>query len=147
MGLGGLMLGAQNFDTIVQMAENGNLDNIDLSVGDIMKGKLGGLPPNTTAANFGNVSDTASKEDLALGIINLIFQSIGMMAIFVSRIDNDSDIVLTGNLSVISKMKDLFNMLERLHKVTFHIPDHSQFSTAIGAAVSVDKGIDVEVIS
>ena len=147
IGLSGLILGARNFDTIVQMAETGDLSHIDLSVGDIMRGKLEGLPPDTTASNFGNVSDTASKEDLALGIVNLIFQSVGMMAIFVSRIDNDNDIVLTGNLSVITKMKTLFKMLERLHNVKFHIPEHSQYATAIGAAMSVSRGIDVEEIA
>ena len=146
LGLGDLLLGARNFDTIVQMAKLGKLENIDLTIGDIMKGALGDMPPETTAANFGKISDVASKEDLALGIINLIFQSIGMMAIFVSRIDDDKDVVLTGNLSAITQMKALFGMLERLHNVTFHIPEHSEFSTAIGAALCAQRDIDIEEI-
>jgi len=146
VGLGDLLLGARNFDTIVQMAESGDLGNIDLTVGDIMRGELGGLPPEATVANFGKISDIATKEDLALGITNLIFQSVGMMAIFVSRIDEEKNIVLTGNLSVISNMKVLFQMLEQLHNVTFHVPEHSSFATAIGAAVSISRGIEVEEI-
>ena len=147
LGLSGLMLGARNFETVIQMADSGDLGNIDLNIGQIMQKNLLNMPPETTAANFGNVSDTAGKNDIALGIINLIFQSIGMMAIFVSRIDGDSDIVLTGNLTVIEKARSLFDILERLHNVSFHLPEHAQFATAVGAAIAVTKNIPLEKIT
>ena len=135
LGLSNKMLNIRHFDDLIEMAQGGNLANIDLHISDIMKNKLENLPPEITASNFGKISDLATKADTALGIINLVFQTIGTIAIFASRIHDTKDIVLTGNLTNVPQSRDIFDALQRLYQVRFHIPDHAEFATATGAAL------------
>jgi ribose/xylose/arabinose/galactoside ABC-type transport system permease subunit len=120
--------------------------NIDLSIGDITQDILTGLPPDITASNFGKISDLASKSDTALGIINLVFQTIGMLSIFAARIHKINDIILTGNLVNVPKSHEIFKILSQLHGVNFHIPDKAEFATAAGAAICFTKRIEFSEI-
>ena len=88
-----------------------------------------------TAANFGKVSEFATKEDLALGLINMIFETIGMMAVFNSRMHKTRDIVLTGNLTQIAQAEGTFRTLSDMFDVNFIIPARAQYATVIGAAL------------
>ncbi|HHW23072.1 MAG TPA: type II pantothenate kinase [Clostridiaceae bacterium] len=136
LGLSNRMLNIRNFSDLVDMAKDGNLSNVDLSIGDISHGDVAGLTKETTASNFGKISDLASKADIALGIINLVFQTIGMLAVFASRNEKVSDVVLTGNLTNVPQARAIFDGLTKLFNVNFHIPLHAEYATAAGAALS-----------
>lgn len=140
LGLSYKMLNIRNFDDLIETAKTGSLSNIDLSIGDITQDILKGLPPEITASNFGKISDLASKSDTALGIINLVFETIGMLSIFATKIHNISDIVLTGNLVNVPQSHDIFKILSELHGVNFHIPDKAEYATAGGAAICFANG-------
>ena len=139
MGLSKLLLKADNLDHIVEMAEDGSLSNIDLCIGDIAEeNSMGRMPSDLTASNFGNVSDLATKNDIARGILNLVFETVGMVAIFAARSRGVRDIVLTGNLTQLNYCREkaeYFNMLEHAYGVHFLIPELAQFSTVIGTAL------------
>lgn len=135
LGLSSRMLNIRNFEDIIKMAEGGNLDHIDLTIGDISRGTVKNLLPDTTASNFGKISDLASKSDVAMGIINLVFQSIGMLSVFATRMEHVKDVVLTGNLANVPQAQDVFGKLSSLFNVNFIIPDDAEFATAVGAAV------------
>jgi type II pantothenate kinase len=139
LGLSNKMLNIRHFDDLIEMAYNGNLANIDLNISDITQDKLETLPPEITASNFGKISDLATKSDTALGIINLVFQTIGTIAVFASRIHNTKNIVLTGNLTNVPQSRDIFNTLHKLYQVDFHIPANAEFATATGAALSTAR--------
>ncbi|NSW90099.1 MAG: type II pantothenate kinase [Firmicutes bacterium] len=142
LGLSSLMLNVRSFDDLIETAQGGNLSNIDLTIGDIsIDKKVGNLPPETTASNFGKISDLATKADIALGIINLVFQTIGMISVFATRIDNIRDVVLTGNLTNVPQSRGIFEQLERIFGVKFHIPDHAEYATASGATIICAKGM------
>ena len=133
-GLSSRFLDVNNFDSIVELASDGNLNNVDLTIGDISVTDSY-MPSKVTAANFGKISDYASKSDIALGFINMVFQTVGMMAVFASRSKNTKDIVLCGNLASIPCADDLFSIIEDLHNVKFHILEYEDYTTALGAAV------------
>jgi len=139
MGLSKLIMKMDDIDHITEIAKEGSLSNIDLKVGDITKGDIS-LPSNLTAANFGKVSDIASKSDMALGIINMIFETAGMMAIFAARTHNIKDIIVTGNMTTIEICKDIYESLSPIFNMNFIIPKYSQFSTVIGAALKGLRG-------
>lgn len=140
LGLSNRMLNVRHFDDIVEMAKEGQLSNVDLFVEDISSEVIISLPPETTASNFGKISDLASKPDIAQGIINLVFQTIGVLSIFAARIDNTKDIVLTGNLTNVPQSASIFEGLTKLHSVQFHIPEHAEYATAVGAAIAYARG-------
>lgn len=139
IGLSKLLLKAENIEHIVELAEEGSLSNIDLCIGDISaKESMGRMPEDLTASNFGNVSDLAGKGDIAKGILNLVFETVGMVAIFAARSRGVRDIVLTGNLTHLSYCRekaDYFNSLEHAYGVHFLIPPQAQFATVIGTAL------------
>lgn len=136
IGLSKQMLGVSNIDNIVELASEGSLDHIDLRLSDMSsKDIIPTLPGKTTASNFGKLSDVATGSDIALGILNMVYESIGMLSIFASRHKNVDDIVLTGNLSVLPQAPEIFDSLNSMFGVKFTIPESANFATAIGAAL------------
>lgn len=139
LGLSNKILNVRDFDSLVEAARGGNLANVDLAIGDITRDGVKGLPSETTASNFGKISDLASREDIALGIINLVFQTIGMLAVFATKINGVKDVVLTGNLANVPQSVVIFRTLERIFDISFHIPENAEYATATGAAISHAK--------
>ena len=139
LGLSKLLLNVESIRHLEQLAEQGSLDNIDLRIKDMTAtNSLTQLEGDLTAANFGKLSDLASKDDVALGIMNLIFETVGMVSIFAARSVGAKDIILTGNVTKLAHCKrkfDEFNNLEVGRGLNFIIPDRARFSTAIGAAM------------
>lgn len=136
LGLSNRMLNVRDFNDLIETAQGGSLAQIDLAISDISHDPVAGLPPETTASNFGKISDLATKADVALGIINLVFQTIGMLAVFAAKIDQTRDIVLTGNLTNVPQSGEIFTQLSRLYNVNFMTPPNAEFATASGAAIS-----------
>ena len=135
LGLSYKMLNIRHFDDLIEMAQGGDLSHIDLLIRDITKDPVGSLTQESTASNFGKISDLATKSDTALGIINLVFQTIGTIAAFASCIHNTKDIVLTGNLTNVPQSRAIFDSLQSLYQVRFHMPDHAEYATAAGATL------------
>lgn len=139
MGLSKLLLKAENIDHIVELAEEGDLSRIDLRISDITaRDDMQNMPRDLTASNFGNVSDLATKSDLAKGILNTVFETVGMVSIFAARSRGVKDIVLTGNLSTLPYARekfDEFNRMFDLYGVNFLLPKNARFATVIGTAL------------
>lgn len=141
LGLSNIMLNVRDFNDIVKTAQGGNLSNVDLNIGDLITENSAELPVYATASNFGKISDLASKGDIALGIINLVFQTIGVMAVFATKIYGINDVVLTGNLTDVPQSKDIAKAVEDMFHIKFYTPLNAQFATAVGAAIMYSQGI------
>lgn len=139
IGLSSKMLNIRDIDYLIETAKDGNLNNVDLMVSDISREMLPMLPPSTTASNFGKITDVANRSDIALGIFNMVFQTIGTLAVFVARGGNQKNIVLIGNLTTIPLCREVFNSLESIYHYKFTIPPHAEHGTAVGAALSLIK--------
>lgn len=139
MGLSKQLIGMDTISHIERVAEDGDLSKIDLLINDIVKKDMGTMAETMTASNFGKVSDLATKSDLALGIINMVFETVGMMSIFAARTHGLKDIVLIGNLTSVKQAPRTFETLNKMFDVNFIIPELSQFGTVIGAALSSDE--------
>jgi type II pantothenate kinase len=132
----GRFAGASSFESITERASQGDLRNVDLTIADISRESIAGLPSSATVSNFGNLKDSAEPGDIVLGIINMIFESIGMMAIFATRNEKVRDVVLTGSLITMPQAARVFETLSEMHPVRFHVPPDAIFATAAGAALS-----------
>lgn len=140
LGLSKLILNINTIEYLIETASGGDLSHVDLMVGDISRDTLPTLPAHTTASNFAKLSDEADKSDIALGIFNLVFQTIGMMAVFATKSTDHRDVVLIGNLTSIPQCREIFTSLEQLYSFNFIIPPYSEHGTAVGAALSLLKG-------
>ena len=134
LGLSSIMAFKTDIESILALAEDGKIENVDLLVGDIFKADIPSLPAHATAANFGKVKSTASEADFAIGAINMIVQTIGMLAVFAARNDAIKDIVLIGNLTTLPQARGTFEAIGAMHGARFTIPPNAVFATAIGAA-------------
>ena len=139
LGLSSKFIHVRHFDSIAKLAAEGDLSKVDLTVGDISQNCVTDMPDSTTAANFGKVSDYAAKGDIAKGLINMILQTIGIMAVFACRIDDTKNVVLCGNLTAVPDAQKYFDEIKELHGVDFIIPKYAEYATALGAALSLPE--------
>ncbi len=135
IGLSRRMIGVDNIEHFEQLADSGNLSNIDLRIKDMSSDHTFQISDEITASNFGKLSDLASQNDVALGIANMVGETIAMLAVFAARSYGVRDVVLTGNLTAIRAVTQVFEGLEAMFGVRFIIPERSQFATVIGAAL------------
>ncbi|MDR1430069.1 MAG: pantothenate kinase [Spirochaetaceae bacterium] len=135
MGLSKKMLQVDNFDSIIELASSGDLKNVDLLIEDIADTDIGYLYKEVTAANFGKISDNASREDLALAILNMVYQVIGMLASFAARSRNLNTVIVTGNGSNNPIGKSILAEFNRMFGIAFEFPEYAEYTTAIGAAL------------
>jgi type II pantothenate kinase len=137
VGLAKLLVGAENIEHIAELAEGGDLSNVDLRIKDITSpDALEALSRDLTASNFGNLSDMASKSDIATGVLNMVFETVAMVSVFAARSVGVRDIVLTGNVTQLDYCRRKFEELNGMgYGVRFIIPEQAQFATVIGAAL------------
>lgn len=140
LGLSNRMLNIRDFNALIEAADGGDLRNTDLFVDDITSERIPTLPKGTTASNFGRISDLASNADIAMGIVNLVIQTIGVTAMFASRLEQTDKVVLTGTLTGIPFARSIFDRLEPLYGIKYIIPEHAEFTTAAGAALCAGSG-------
>ena len=135
LGLSRKMIGVDNVEHLEQLCAEGNLDNVNLKIKDISGDKTFQISSEITASNFGKLSDIASNNDIALGIANMVAETIAMLAVFAARNFKVKTVVLTGNLTALKSITQVFEGLEASFGVRFIIPELAQFATVIGAAL------------
>uniref|UniRef100_A0AB33JGH9 Pantothenate kinase n=4 Tax=unclassified Prevotella TaxID=2638335 RepID=A0AB33JGH9_9BACT len=139
-GLSRIMLKTDDIKQVASLAMQGDISKINLLIGDISAHPLPGLPMNATASLFSNAKANASREDIAIGLICMVLQSIGSASILSSLGSGIKDFVMIGNLTLLPQCKEVYPGLEKLYGVHFRIPKYSEFCTAIGAALDyMDK--------
>jgi len=142
IGLARRTIGVSDFDIILKKAASGDLAHVDLSVGDITDPNLVGMPAYTTASNFGKLEDDATDSDIARAILNLVCQTVGVVAAGAARATGTTNIVVTGKMAVVPFAAETFDRLGALYGCTYSIPDLAASATAIGAAVSISTDSD-----
>lgn len=134
-GLSRLLLQTDDANQVAELAQGGDIAKINLLIGDISPNPLPGLPMDATASLFAHAQANASRADIALGLINLVLQAIGSAAVLSALRSGIQDFVMIGNLTLLPQCKTVFPIIERIYGVKFIIPKHSEFCTAIGAAL------------
>lgn len=135
-GLSHLLLKTHDIHQVVEMAQKGVIENIDLQIRDICNSPLPGLPLDATASTFGKASINASMEDVAAGIIHMVLQSIGQSVILAALNTSVKDFVLIGNLAKLPQCKEIFPIMEKMYQCHFVIPEYAEYRTALGAALA-----------
>lgn len=135
LGLAKKMIGIDNIDHLEQLASEGDLSNVDLRIRDMSSDHSLQINDELTASNFGKLSDIATQNDIALGISNMVAETIAMLAVFAARSFGIKQVVLTGNLTALPSVTNVFEDLEENFGIKFIIPKNSQFATVIGAAL------------
>lgn len=136
VGLGMALTGTSDAVKLSDMATSGDILKCDLTIGDITKNGVTGLPMNVTASNFGKAADDLSREDKMSGVFNLVYQAVGTVAVMASRQCNLKDIVFTGQLTDLKECQQYLLPFEDLYGVNMIIPDDAVFATALGSCLA-----------
>ena len=141
LGLAKKLLAVSEFNAVMHMAEKGKLSQVDLLLEDIMEGDLSFLNKESTASNFGKMLDSAGKEDIALALVNMVYQVIGMLSVFAAKNKNRDHVVVTGNGSGNLLGRRVLKDITAMYHVDFEYPENAEYTTAIGAALSWETNI------
>lgn len=137
LGLARHLLGISRLDTLEQMAVQGDLSRVDLTVGDITGGPVGIVPANATASNFGKVRADPTASDKALALINMVAEVTFTISLLAARACRQQDIVLTGKLTRVRSLRERVETIRLRRGESFYIPPYAEYATAIGAAYLV----------
>ncbi len=137
VGLCKQFLNLGSFEAIKNISRQGDLSKIDLRVADISNKKIDTLPADLTASNFAGIKNDAVRADFALGFVNMVFETIGSMAVFACKSCSCNKAVLIGSLSMLDQAETIFSTFENMFGIDFIIPENAPFATAIGAALSI----------
>jgi type II pantothenate kinase len=139
-GLAKKLISMTDFNDVMELADMGNLSQVDLNMEDITDVGLSFLSRDTTASNFGKMLDTARNEDMALGILNMVYQVIGMLSVFAAKSKRTDRVIVTGNGSHNAIGKKILATITEMCSVYFEYPDDAEYTTAIGAGLSYKRG-------
>ena len=139
VGLSNAILNVREIGNLMQLAQEGDLRNVDLSIKDITTNAVSNLTSSATASNFGKLSELATPSDIAMGLFNMVYQTIAMLAVFAVRGMESKDVVLTGNLADTPICEPMFRVIGGMFDIVVHFPERVQYITAIGAALSHNK--------
>lgn len=131
-GLGGKILGTRDAFEIDELSKRGRLENVDLRISDLFPGE-GTIFADLTASNLAR-GERASREDWAMGIVNLVLQAVGSMAMLACGGRETKTVVITGALARLGVAPDAFSRFERAYGLKYTIARHPKCATAIGAA-------------
>ncbi len=93
-GLSRLLLKTDDIRQVAELAKGGDTTRINVLIKDISASPLPGLPMDAIASLFGNAQSNASREDIALGLIWMVLQSICSASILSSLGSGIKDFVM-----------------------------------------------------
>jgi type II pantothenate kinase len=137
-GLAKKLLPTVDFGGIMELAKTGKLNQVDLLLGDITETGMSFLNGESTAANFGKMLDTAGQGDVALAILNMVYQVIGVLSVFAARAKNTGRVIVTGNGSKNQIGQKILADITAMYGIEFIYPEHAEYTTAIGAGLCGD---------
>ena len=134
VGLSSRLFGIRDVEVIADMAEQGNLKNVDWGIAELSRDQMETLPDYATSSNLGKMKSTATDEDVALGLMNMIFQTAGTLAVFACRNVNLKKAVIGGSTATLNQARIMLGQVGELYDIDFIIPKQAAYMTAIGAA-------------
>lgn len=136
VGLGRLLLGITDPHALDELARAGNAAGLNLTIGEILGGAIGSLPPETTAVNFGRVARDpldATPADTAAALVNMVGQVIAIIAINAAHATQNTNIVMIGHLTDLPSIRETFRSVGTFYGATLQVPEFGGFATATGA--------------
>lgn len=138
LGLSKLLVDIDDYNEIVELAETGNRDAIDLKVHHIYNGRPTPIPGDLTASNFGNVmtGEVASLKpaDKLQAVIGLVAETVTAIGINLAEGYATTDIVFIGSTLLDNRvMQEIINRYAGLKGARAHIIDNGEYSGALGA--------------
>lgn len=139
VGLGRMLLGETNPRTLDALSSQGSASGLNLTIGEILGGAIGSLPPETTAVNFGRVARQpmdATPADTAAALVNMVGQVIAVIAINAARATAHDNIVIVGHMTDLPTIRETLELVGKFYNAPLLIPEFGGYATAMGALLA-----------
>lgn len=137
VGLSKYMLNTVYYNEIYKIAESGTHGNVNIMLSDVATNRIEGLEMDLTVSNFGKISSTASRGDLASGLINLVLENIIQTGCLMANQAGVKAVVMIGGLSGAKELSPTLDAFRKLYPdMQFMSTNNGKYITAIGAAIN-----------
>ena len=133
-GLGRRLLNVSSSEELFRMAAQGDMGKVDLRIGDLFTG-TDTLNPILTASNLAKASPDAADADWAAGLVNLVLECAGVMAVLACGGHGVDKVALLGALAEQPAARERFQLFSQLFPPQFIPVPHAACATAVGAAL------------
>lgn len=142
-GLAKHLLGMRDASQVAWLALQGDASGVDTTLGEVLGGGVGSLPPAATAVNLGRLAELESPDraDLAAGLVTLVAQTIGLVALNAAKVAGLPRTVFVGRLAEFEAVTRVIRSVFDLYGVEHPLfPEGAGMATAFGAALTVAEG-------
>jgi type II pantothenate kinase len=141
-GLGARLLGVREASQIAEMATRGRAAAVDTTLGDVLAGGVGRLPPHATAVSLGRLAelpDDPAPEDLAAGLTTMVAQTIALISLNAMHAHALPESVFVGRLAEFPAVRGMIEAVYRVYGVERPplFPAGAASSVAFGAALAL----------
>ena len=134
-GLSALICGLDNPSQVEALALKGNASKLNLTISDLGYEQISFLGADMTASNFAAIK-SKKVEDQAAAILNLVGETVGIIASVCARSVNCRDhIVMVGKVAENRFIRQVLILVGKLYRTTFIFPENPGYATVYGAAV------------
>ena len=143
-GLGARLFGVGDAPILAAMAERGDASKVDTTLGDVLGGGVGDLPPRATAVSFGRFAEgstDAHDDDVAAALSTMVAQTIGLLALNAARAQGMDDVVIVGRTAELAPIAAMIRAVFAVYGAAsgLHAPDGAATATAFGAALAASE--------
>lgn len=137
MGLSKLLLDVDDFDKLIDLSKTGDLSKTDIFLGSKTHNGDCKLPKDLIASNFGNALKTQDLKqgDIAIGLVNMVFQTIGRVCAMATKSVDTKEIITIGNLAKTPQAKQILNKIGDTYGVNFNFYKNAQYAVALGSII------------
>lgn len=137
-GLAIHLLGLEDASAVAALAAKGEAAGVDTTLGEILGGGVGELPPAATAVNLGRLAVVKEPEpaDLAAGLVTMVAQTIALIALNTAKAHGIADVIMVGRLAGFQTVRSVIKAVFGLYGAQVpHFPGGAEYATALGAAL------------
>jgi type II pantothenate kinase len=141
-GLGRLLVGTADALEIDRLAQQGDANGVDLTLVEAIGNRVGRLPLDANAVNFGRVARNPGPyraEDLAAGLVRMVAQVITVIAVNASKVQGLEAVVFIGHLVDLASINRELNTTAGYYATALIIPPKPGSGTALGALLWLEE--------
>lgn len=141
-GLGQLILGTRDALEIDRLAMKGDANHADLTLIEEVGDRVGNLPAEANAVNFGRLARETldlSLADRAAALVRMVAQVIAVIAINAARAEKLSSIVMIGHLVDLASVRKVLKEVAGYYGAVITVADNPGTGTALGALLLMEE--------
>ncbi|MGH7804746.1 MAG: hypothetical protein ACREQJ_10390, partial [Candidatus Binatia bacterium] len=117
---------------------------LDVTIGEVVGGPLGALPPSATASHFAKLGANAAREDVAAALVRMIVEITLTVTLLGLQAAGQDVAILIGRVLAFAPVRRELEQAAALFGGLLVLPPRPALATALGALWSVADGKGAE---